>query len=147
MRDTEFMAQLLARYLAARSRAAGLVPEHGVRQVQIPWALPGARFTLPFESYAIDTLLEADVLGASRLLKLSWDEAWHVMERAVARGRKAKKRRVISLLGIDEKAFSTPFTLFTSNVQQDSSACRTHTRPSLTGCWFAMARATWSLSI
>ena len=61
-------------------------PEHGVRQVQIPWSLPGARFTLPFERHAIDTLLEADVLGASRLLNLSWDEAWHVMERAVARG-------------------------------------------------------------
>ena len=44
-------------------------PEHGVRQVQVPWALPGARFTLPFESHAIDTLLEADVLAASRLLK------------------------------------------------------------------------------
>lgn len=81
-------------------------PEHGVRQVQIPWALPGARFTLPFEGHAIDTLLEADVLGASRLLNLSWDEAWHVMERAVARGLQAKKRRVISLLGVDEKSFA-----------------------------------------
>ena len=81
-------------------------PEHGVRQVQVPWALPGARLTLPFERHAIDTLLEADVLGASRLLNLSWDEAWHVMERAVARGLQAKKRRVISLLGVDEKSFA-----------------------------------------
>ena len=81
-------------------------PEHGVRQVQVPWALPGARMTLPFERHAIDTLLEADVLGASRLLNLSWDEAWHVMERAVARGLLAKKRRVISLLGVDEKSFA-----------------------------------------
>jgi transposase len=81
-------------------------PEHGVRQVHVPWALPGTRMTLPFEKHAIDTLLEADVLGASRLLNLSWDEAWHVMERAVARGLLAKKRRVISLLGVDEKAFA-----------------------------------------
>ncbi len=81
-------------------------PEHGVRQVHIPWALPGARFTLLFERHAIDTLLEADVLGASRLLHLSWDEAWHVMERAVTRGLKAKKRRVVSLLGVDEKSFA-----------------------------------------
>jgi transposase len=81
-------------------------PEHGVRQVQVPWALPGARFTLPFESHAIDTLLEADVLGASRLLNLSWDETWHVMERAVTRGLQAKKLRVISLLGVDEKSFA-----------------------------------------
>lgn len=81
-------------------------PEHGVRQVQVPWALPGSRFTLPFESHAIDTLLETNVLGASRLLHLSWDEAWHLMERAVTRGLQAKRRRVIPLLGVDEKSFA-----------------------------------------
>ena len=37
--------------------------EHGVRRVQVPWALPEARFTLPFERHAIDVLLETDVLG------------------------------------------------------------------------------------
>jgi transposase len=81
-------------------------PEHGVRQVQVPWALGGARFTLPFERHAIDTLLEADVLGASRLLSLSWYETWHLMERAVTRGLAAKKRRVLPLLGVDEKSFA-----------------------------------------
>jgi transposase len=78
--------------------------EHGARQVIVPWALPGSRFTLPFERHAIDTLLETDVLGGARLLKLSWDEAWHLMERAVERGQKAKKRRVIPRIGVDEKA-------------------------------------------
>lgn len=78
--------------------------EHGIRHVTVPWALPGSRFTLPFERHAIDTLLETDVLGGARLLRLSWDEAWHLMERAVERGQKAKKRRVIPYLGVDEKA-------------------------------------------
>ena len=78
--------------------------EHGARQVMVPWALPASRFTLPFERHAIDTLLETDVLGGARLLKLSWDEAWHLMERAVERGQKAKKRRVIPRIGVDEKA-------------------------------------------
>jgi transposase len=77
---------------------------HGIRQVDIPWALPGARCSLDFEKHAIDTLLEADVLGASRLLRISWDEAWAFMERAVRRGMQAKKRRVIAHLGVDEKA-------------------------------------------
>src|ERR1700676_1163497 len=40
---------------------------HGIRQVSLPWALPGARCTLAFEKHAIATLLETDVLGASRL--------------------------------------------------------------------------------
>jgi transposase len=74
--------------------------------VRIPWALPGSRMTLGFERHAIDTLLEADVLGASRLLRLSWHETWGVMERAVARGLKAKKRRVIPYLGVDEKSIA-----------------------------------------
>jgi transposase len=59
---------------------------------------------MAFECHAIDTLLEADVLGASRLLRISWHEAWKLMERAVERGQRAKKRRVIARLGVDEKA-------------------------------------------
>ncbi len=78
--------------------------EHGVRQAAVPWALPGSRFTLPFEKHAIDVLLATDVLGGARLLHLSWDEAWHLMERAVERGQQTKKRRVIPYLGVDEKA-------------------------------------------
>jgi len=77
---------------------------HGIRQVHVPWALPSARFSLAFETHAIDTLLEADVLGVARLLRISWDEGWGIMERAVARGLKAKKRRIIPRLGVDEKA-------------------------------------------
>jgi transposase len=78
--------------------------EHGIRQALIPWALPGTRYTIAFERHAIDVLLETDVLGGSRLLRLSWHEAWHIMERAVARGQQAKKRRLIRRLGVDEKA-------------------------------------------
>src|SRR5262249_31636203 len=67
-------------------------------------APPGARFTTAFERHAIDVLLEADITGATRLLRVSWDEAWNIMERAVERGLRAKERRVIAHLGVDEKA-------------------------------------------
>jgi transposase len=79
-------------------------PIHGIRRVRVPWALPGSRFTIAFERHAIDVLLQADVLGGAGLLHISWDEAWNIMERAVARGLRAKKRRVIAHLGVDEKA-------------------------------------------
>jgi transposase len=79
-------------------------PVHGIRRVSVPWALPGSRFTIAFERHAIDVLLETDVLGGTRLLGISWDEAWNIMEQAVARGLRAKKRRVIARLGVDEKA-------------------------------------------
>jgi len=80
--------------------------EHGARRAQVPWALPEARYTLAFERHAIDVLLETAVLGGARLLNLSWHEAWHLMERAVERGQKAKKRRVIPRIGVDEKAIA-----------------------------------------
>lgn len=78
-------------------------PEHGVLQVKLPWAEPRSRFTTLFERLAVDVLKECDVLGAARLLRLSWDEAWHLMERAVARGLQAKPVSVPSHLGVDEK--------------------------------------------
>src|SRR5438034_383986 len=61
-------------------------PTHGVKQVRLPWAEERARFTTLFERLAIDVLLETDILGATRILRISWDEAWHIQERAVARG-------------------------------------------------------------
>jgi transposase len=79
-------------------------PDHGVRQVRLPWAEPMSRFTSLFERLAIDVLSECDILGAAQLLRLSWDEAWHVMERAVTRGQARKQARPIAHLGVDEKS-------------------------------------------
>ncbi len=53
------------------------------------------------------------MLGAARLLRISWDEAWGIMERAVGRGLKAKKRRIIARLGVDEKAVAKGHQYFT----------------------------------
>lgn len=88
-------------------------PGHGVRQVHVPWALPRAHVTTAFERWAIAVLQETDVLGATRLLGISWDQAWSIMERAVARGRQAKRQRVIARLGVDEKAVAKGHTYFT----------------------------------
>lgn len=66
-------------------------PDHGVRQVEFPWAEPGSRFTKFFERFAIDVNQETDPKGPSEILKLSWDEAWGIQERAVARGLRRRK--------------------------------------------------------
>lgn len=79
-------------------------PEHGVRQTRLAWAEPHSRFTVLFERLAIDVLKECDVLGAGRLLRLSWDETWHLMDRAVARGLAAKPLTAPARIGVDEKA-------------------------------------------
>lgn len=81
-------------------------PEHGVRQASLPWADAGSRFTHLFEVLAIDVLLAANVKRAAEILRISWDEAWHLMERAVLRGRAAKGNTLPSHLGVDEKAIA-----------------------------------------
>lgn len=78
--------------------------EHGVRQVRAPWAEPKSRFTMLFERLAIDVLRQCDVTGATRVLGISWDEAWHLMERAVERGKLRKAPQVVRRIGVDEKA-------------------------------------------
>ena len=78
--------------------------EHGVRQVKLPWAEGSGRFTSLFERLAIDVLRETSVLGATTILRISWDEAWGIMLRAVARGKLAKKSSLVEVIGVDEKA-------------------------------------------
>ena len=79
-------------------------PTDGVHQVHLPWAEPRSRFTTAFERFAIDVMKETDISGAANILKMSWDECWGIMERAVARGRAAKEHQVPALVGVDEKA-------------------------------------------
>ena len=79
-------------------------PEHGVSQVRLPWAEPHSRFTTLFERLAIDVLAACDVAAAARLLRISWDQAWQLMERAVARGLATKPLAVPAHVGVDEKA-------------------------------------------
>jgi transposase len=79
-------------------------PEHGARQARLPWAEPMSRFTTLFERLAVDVLKECDVAGAARLLRLSWDEAWHLMRRAVNRGLAGKPPKVPTHVGVDEKS-------------------------------------------
>ncbi len=81
-------------------------PEHGVRQVRVPWAEPSSRFTALFEQFAIDVLLETSITGAAEILGVTWDEAHHLMARAVTRGLARRPHAVPRQLGVDEKAIA-----------------------------------------
>lgn len=81
-------------------------PTHGVKQVRVPWAEPRSRFTLLMERLVIDLILQCStVKGACAIVGISWDEAWGIMQRAVARGQGRKEARPIKYIGVDEKAF------------------------------------------
>src|SRR4051812_40106244 len=65
-------------------------PTHGVRQVVVPWATARSRFTLLMERLIIDLIQQCStVTGACRIARVTWDEAWGIMARAVGRGQPA----------------------------------------------------------
>ena len=81
-------------------------PTHGVKQLPVPWAEPGSQFTALLERFAIDLLRECAVQGGADLLRITWDEAWGIKARAVARGLARRGHEVVARLGVDEKAIA-----------------------------------------
>lgn len=80
-------------------------PEHGVRQVQVPWAEPGSRFTALYEALVIDWLHETSISGVAGLLGLSWEQVDGIMKRAVDRGLERRETHLPSHICVDEKSF------------------------------------------
>lgn len=81
-------------------------PTHGIRQLQVPWAAPGSQFTALFEALAIDWLSQASVSAVARHLRISWDEASGIMERAVRRGLERREAEAVKYVGVDETSFA-----------------------------------------
>jgi transposase len=77
--------------------------EHGTATVQVPWAEGRSRFSALFERLAIDVLLQTSVQGACKLLRISWDQADGIKQRAVQRGLARKPLAPIRRLCVDEK--------------------------------------------
>jgi transposase len=82
--------------------------EHGVKTAQPPWAARHSRFTLLFESFAIELLLHcANIKAAAQMLRLDWHALNQIMQRAVERGLKRRENDAMAYLGIDEKSFKS----------------------------------------
>jgi transposase len=78
-------------------------PEHGAQTVAVPWAEKYTRFSRLFERLAIDLMLECSISGACKILRISWDEADGIKQRAVKRGLARKTPAVMPRLCVDEK--------------------------------------------
>ena len=78
--------------------------EHGSQVVNVPWAEKFSRFSRLFERLAIDVLLVCSTSEACGLLRVSWEEADGIKQRAVKRGLERKPARVNKELCVDEKS-------------------------------------------
>lgn len=78
------------------------------QMVRVPWAEDRSRFTTMFEAFGIRVLLGSASLAAGcQLLRISWDQAQALMERAVERGLTRRKIEAIGYVGLDEKSFGS----------------------------------------
>ncbi|MBK8229986.1 MAG: ISL3 family transposase [Candidatus Eisenbacteria bacterium] len=80
-------------------------PNHGVKQIRVPWAEDGSRFTSLFEALAIDWMKQASISAVATRLHLTWDEAAGIQDRAVRRGLARRKAEPVRYIGIDETSF------------------------------------------
>lgn len=78
--------------------------EHGTQMVKVPWAEARSRFTAWFERLAIDVLGECSTAAARALLRVSWDEADGIKQRAIDRGLERQVATPLRRLCVDEKA-------------------------------------------
>jgi transposase len=97
-------------------------PQHGVKNVSVPWAEKHSRFTIMFERFAIDVLLATQtVKGAMSILGTKWDQTWNIIVRAVRRGKQRKQVMAMPRIGIDEKAFKKGHSYITLLYDLDNS--------------------------
>lgn len=80
-------------------------PTHGVKQIRVPWAEEGSRFTALFEALAIDWMKQASISAVSKRMQLTWDEAAGIQARAVRRGLARRQLEAPRYLGVDETSF------------------------------------------
>jgi transposase len=95
--------------------------EHGVVQVEVPWAEPNSRFTALFERVVIDWLHDASMAAVSRRMQLSWDQVDGIMARAVRRGLARRDDIYPTRLGIDETAYQKRHEYVTVVTDLDAS--------------------------
>ena len=63
----------------------------------MPWTEKRCRFTLRFETRSIRMLQNIDTYNFTDIMKLSWNQAWNILNRAVKRERKSGHTHVMAL--------------------------------------------------
>ncbi len=65
-------------------------PDHNILEAVMPRTEKRSRFTLRFETSSIRILQNMDTYNFTEIMKLSWKQAWNIIERAVKRCRERK---------------------------------------------------------
>ncbi len=77
-------------------------PEHGVRQVTVPWARPGSGFTLLFEALVMALVAEMPVRAVGELIGEHDTRVWRILHHYLDRAHAAQDVSLVTRLGVDE---------------------------------------------
>lgn len=77
-------------------------PEHGVLQVEAPWARPGSGFTTLFEAFVLVLAKEMPVNAIARLLGEHDTRIWRLLHFHIERARAKEDFAQVRRLGVDE---------------------------------------------
>ena len=82
-------------------------PEHGVKTVEVPWARPGAGFTLLMEAFIL-VLVQGGMTAAqaARLVDEHDTRLWRVLQHYVEEARKRENLSKVTTIGVDETSRS-----------------------------------------
>ena len=77
-------------------------PEHGVRQVSVPWARPGSGFTMLFEALALTFAKAMPVSKVAEMTREHDTRIWRVLEHHVHAARDCEDFSTVGKVGMDE---------------------------------------------
>jgi transposase len=82
-------------------------PEHGVKTVEVPWARPGAGFTLLMEAFIL-VLVQGGMTAAqaARLVDEHDTRLWRVIEHYVEQAKAEQDLSTVTMIGVDETSRS-----------------------------------------
>ncbi len=80
-------------------------PEHGVRQVSLPWARAGSGFTLLFEALVMTLVAEMPVAAVGELVGEHDTRIWRVVHHYVDRALARQDLSTVTRVAVDETSF------------------------------------------
>jgi transposase len=81
-------------------------PRCGVRQVQIPWAREGSRFSVKFEEMLLSMVSELPVATLARMVGETPNRVWRIVEHYADTAVNGSDLSCVKRVGVDEKSFS-----------------------------------------
>ena len=96
--------------------------EHGVKQLPVNFAQRNSRFTIAFEQAVLVWLKDDSIKTVAENFSLSWDQVDVIMQRAVERGLKRRKKNNPEHIGIDETLFQKRHEYVTVILEKENDA-------------------------